>query len=59
MLSERRHGQTGELPPLKARDGPRDYAKWSTLSYSFGWKEDRDAEEALQAGRDRRQAAAG
>ena len=32
--------------------------KWSTLSYGLA-KEDRDAEEELQAGRDRRQAAAG
>ena len=33
--------------------------KWSALSYGFCSKEDRDAEEELQAGRDRRQAAAG
>jgi hypothetical protein len=41
------------------RGGPRDYAKWSTLSYGFARKEDQNAEEELQAGRDRRQAAAG
>ena len=34
-------------------------AKWSTLSYGFAVKEDRNAEEELQAGRDCRQAAAG
>jgi len=33
--------------------------KWSSLSYGFCSKEDRDAEEDLQAGRDRREAAAG
>ena len=33
--------------------------KWSALSYGFGSKEDRDAEENLQAGRDRREAAPG
>jgi hypothetical protein len=33
--------------------------KWSTLSYGFGLKEGRDAEEELQAGRDRRQVASG
>jgi hypothetical protein len=33
--------------------------KWSTLSYGFAVKEDRNAEEELQAGRDRGQAAAG
>ena len=33
--------------------------KWSTLRYVFAIKEDRDAEEELQAGRDCRQAAAG
>ena len=39
----------GDPPPLK----------WSTLSYGFARKEDRNAEEELQAGRDRRQAAPG
>jgi hypothetical protein len=34
-------------------------AKWSGLSYGFCSKEDRDAEESLQAGGDRREAAAG
>jgi hypothetical protein len=34
-------------------------SKWSTLSYGFALKEDRNAEEELQAGGDRRQAAAG
>lgn len=33
--------------------------KWSTLSYGFAHKEDQNAKEELQAGRDRRQAAAG
>jgi hypothetical protein len=33
--------------------------KWSTLSYGFALKEDRNAEEELQAGGDRREAAAG
>jgi hypothetical protein len=33
--------------------------KWPTLSYGFALKEDRNAEEELQAGGDRRQAAAG
>jgi hypothetical protein len=33
--------------------------KWSTVSYVFCSKEGRDAEEDLQAGRDRREAAAG
>jgi hypothetical protein len=42
-------GLTPDPPPLK----------WSTLSYGFALKEDRNAEEELQAGRDRRQAAAG
>jgi hypothetical protein len=38
-----------EPPPLK----------WSTVSYVFCSKEDRDAKEAVQAGRDCREAAAG
>src|SRR4051794_1017490 len=43
-------GATGaDRPPLK----------WSTLSYGFCFKEDRNAEKELQAGRDRRQVAAG
>jgi hypothetical protein len=33
--------------------------KWSTPSYGFAPEEDRDAEEELQAGGDRRQTAAG
>jgi adenylate cyclase len=37
----------------------RPPAKWSTQSYGFGLKEDRDAEEELQARRGCRQAAAG
>ena len=40
---------TCDLPPLK----------WPTVSYGFALKEDCNAEEELQAGRDRRQAAAG
>jgi PAS domain S-box-containing protein len=42
---------------LTQRDPPP--AKWSTLSYGFCSKEDRDAKEAVQAGRDCREAAAG
>jgi hypothetical protein len=42
-----------------ARGFDRPPLKWSTQSYGFALKEDRDAEEELQAGRDRRQAAAG
>jgi hypothetical protein len=42
-------GTDSDPPPLK----------WSTLSYGFAHKEDRNAEEELQAGGDRRQAAAG
>ncbi len=43
------------LPALRLDPPP---LKWSTLSYGLA-KEDRDAEEELQARRDRRQAAAG
>jgi DNA-binding Lrp family transcriptional regulator len=40
-------------------DVDRPPLKWSTVSYVFCSKEGRDAEEDLQAGRDRREAAAG
>src|ERR1043166_7306780 len=43
-------------PSIATGDRERDPPplKWSTLSYVFAGKEDRNAEEALQAGRDRR-----
>jgi len=47
-----------EAPNFTAETDPPPL-KWSTLSYVFARKEDRNAEEELQAGRDRRQAAAG
>ena len=47
----------GHGPARKPTDPPP--RKWSTLSYGFAHKEDQNAEEELQAGRDRRQAAAG
>ena len=46
------------LPPVFAGTDPPPL-KWSTLSYGFAHKEDQNAKEELQAGRDRRQAAAG
>jgi carbon-monoxide dehydrogenase large subunit len=48
----------GSIRALKAEVDPPPL-KWSTLSYVFAHKEDRNAEEELQAGRDCRQAAAG
>src|SRR4051812_25982519 len=47
----------GSAVTLASRDPPP--VKWSTLSYGFCSKEDRDAEKELQAGGDRRQAAPG
>jgi hypothetical protein len=68
-LSDDRRGVAMDgLPRNMRRAGARDQGeedndppplKWSTLSYGFAHKEDCDAKEELQAGRDRRQAAAG
>src|ERR1051325_8893124 len=52
----------GPRPPKRmsvARKIDPPPLKWSILSYGFARKEDRNAEEELQAGRDRRQAAPG
>jgi hypothetical protein len=49
-------GHSGAIG-MSAIDRPP--SKWSTVSYVFALEEDCDAEEDLQAGRDRRQVAAG
>ena len=48
-----------EIAELWAEEIDPPPLKWSTLSYGFALKEDRNAEEELQAGGDRHQAAAG
>src|SRR3954447_6704315 len=47
----------GEVPPAWRAASPRDYAKWSALSYGFRAEEDHDAEEETQARGDRCEAA--
>jgi transposase len=49
--------RTSLAPLVEQLDPPP--SKWSTLRYVFGQKEDHHAEEAPQAGRDRRQVEAG